>query len=91
MTYGEFALLRVLREASSIAHLPIEILKEIIRQVNLSARVAYHRRLRLNEINLAQEEQSQIAGQLWAHKWPRLWADMRARVRRENFRRGPGF
>ena len=48
MTYGEFALLRVLREASYFAQLPIEILKEIIRQVNLRARVAYLRRKRID-------------------------------------------
>ena len=60
MTYGEFALLRVLREASSIAHLPIEIIKTIIRQVNLRARVAYDRRSRLNEANVWQEQYNSI-------------------------------
>ena len=96
MTYGEFALLRVLREASYFAQLPIDIIRAIIRHVNLRARVAYRRRLRLNAMNLAyevaQEEQyGELAYLMQEGKWPHLWAEIRARVRRENSRRGPGF
>jgi hypothetical protein len=44
VTYGEFALLRVLREGSDLAHIPVEIIKFIIGKLNWRGRVAYRRR-----------------------------------------------
>lgn len=47
MTYGEFILLRAFRNAERFANLPNEVIKMIIRFVNLQARVAYEQRRRL--------------------------------------------
>ena len=82
MTYGEFALLRVLREASSMAHLPIEILKEIIRRVNLRARVAYRRRLRYAEMYPVYSDDPHIAYFMHHGLFDHLWRKPRY---------GPGF
>jgi hypothetical protein len=47
MTYGEFFLLRAFRNAERFADLPNEVIKMIIRFLNLKGRVAYNQRRRL--------------------------------------------
>ena len=90
MTFGELILLRVFRDASDLARLPIEIIKMIIRALNLRGRVEYNRRRRLPRFYDPHGA--------WVHNTPRIhrnialeWSSMREYYSQFKPFYGPGF